>query len=430
MEKLRQSALLGERMYINRLQNGLTCYIIPRKDYVGQSAMVCVNYGSADARFELEGREFAPPSGIAHFLEHKMFEDEQLNIFDEFVKLGASVNAYTNVHSTAYYFSCNDMFYDNLRLLLRLVTLPHFTDENVEKEKGIIWQEIGMYDDNPFWRAYMNMQHAMYSHSSVRDSIVGDVESIRRITKGDLQQAYGAFYHPSNMALVCVGRFAREEVYRIARKAFVGAPKQADVKRLRDHEPPEVAESFVSSGMSLSKPMFSLGFKEDVGSVSSSDQRLPKTVTRKAAATKVLMDVLAGQSSELFNHMYRSGLVDTPLSLEYISGRGFGQAVFGGVSGEPEKARERILHEIEKVRQNGADSARFRQILNKHMGRFFRLFNSIEAVRNLQADLFAAGADIDIFGMTEAYGELRAEDLDGRLRELFRGDNHVLSVVR
>ena len=426
MEKLRQSALLGERMYINRLQNGLTCYIIPRKDYVGQSAMVCVNYGSADARFELEGREYAPPSGIAHFLEHKMFKDEHLNIFDEFVKLGASVNAYTNVHSTAYYFSCNDMFYDNLRLLLRLVTLPHFTDENVEKEKGIIWQEIGMYDDNPFWRAYMNMQRAMYSHSSVRDSIVGDVESIRRITKGDLQQAYGAFYHPSNMALVCVGRFAREEVYRIARKAFVGAPKRADVKRLRDHEPPEVAESFVSSVMSLSKPMFSLGFKEDKGSASAG----AKTITRKAAATKVLMDVLAGQSSELFNDMYRSGLVDTPISLEYISGKGFGQAVFGAVSGEPEKAREQILNEIEKVRQNGTDSDRFRQIRNKHVGRFFRLFNSIEALRNLQADLFASGADIDIFGMTEAYDELRAEDLDERLNELFRDNNHVLSVVR
>ncbi|MCL2851415.1 MAG: insulinase family protein [Defluviitaleaceae bacterium] len=428
MEKLRHSAILGESLYINRLQNGLTCYIIPRKDYVGQSAMLCVNYGSIDARFTAFGREHEPPRGIAHFLEHKMFEDAQINLFDEFVRLGASVNAYTNFQSTAYYFSCTDMFYDSLRLLLRLVTLPHFTDENVDKEKGIITQEIGMYDDNPFWRAYSNMQRAMYAANPVRDSILGDTESIGRITPDSLRQVYDAFYHPQNMALVCVGRFSREEVYKIARKAFVGAQKHTDVTRLRENEPPQVSEDFISSDMSLSKPTFSLGFKEDAD-LEPSDAR---TVTRKAAAAKALMDVLAGQSSELFNGMYRERLVDTPISLEYISGRGFGQVVFGASSNEPEKARERILREIDRVRQHGVESTRFRQILNKHVGSFFRLFNSIEALRNLQADLYCAGvgSDIDIFDLSEAYAGLCAEDLDKRLRELFRSDNHVLSIVR
>ena len=423
MEQLRQSPLLGEHMYINRLQNGLTCYIIPRKDYVGQTAMLCVNYGSVDARFEASGRECVPPPGIAHFLEHKMFEDAKLNIFAEFVKLGGSVNAYTNFQSTAYYFSCNDMFYDNLRLLLRLVTVPHFTFENVEKEKGIIGQEIGMYNDNPFWRGYINMQRAMYFKSHVRDSILGDIESINSITPDDLSSLHAAFYHPSNMALICVGRFAREEVYRIVRKAFVNAPARVDIQRIREHEPPQVAESLVVSDMKMSKPMFSLGFKEDVRADTTD-------VMRKSAATKVLMDVIAGQSSELFDRMYRDGLADTPLSREYISGRGFGQAVFGAVSAEPERAREAILAEIERICARGVDTDRFNQIKRKHMGGFLRLFNSIDAIRNIQADLYAAGDDIDMFDLVTCYDELQAKDLDERLNELFSGTNHVLSVIR
>ncbi|MCL2616289.1 MAG: insulinase family protein [Defluviitaleaceae bacterium] len=429
MEKQRNSALLGERLYINRLQNGLTCYIIPRKEYVAQSAMLCVNYGSVDARYRQDGREYAPPKGIAHFLEHKLFEDTQLNLFEEFTKQGASVNAYTNFQSTAYYFSCNDQFYDNLRLLLRLVTIPHFTDENVEKEKGIITQEISMYDDNPFWRGYVNMQRAMYAASPVRDSILGDAESVKRITTQDLHDVYGSFYHPTNMALICSGRFEREEVYKIARKAFVGVPAKVNVQRISECEPRGITQDFASIDMSMSKPMFSLGFKEDIKE--DVDEADDAAAPRKIAAGKVLMDVLAGPSSSLFGELYREGLVDTPLSLECVAGRGFGQAVFGAVSAQPEETRERLLREIEATRRQGVDSARFDQVQSKHIGRFFRLFNGLDALCNLQADMFAAtGGSADIFSLLEAYSSLRASDLDERLGELFREDNHVLSVVR
>ena len=427
MEETRHNAVLGESLYINRLQNGLTCYIMPKKNYVAQTAMLCVNYGSVDARFAQGGRQYSPPKGIAHFLEHKMFEDTEMNLFDEFVKQGADVNAYTNFQSTAYYFNCNENFYDNLRLLMRLVTTPHFTDENVEKEKGIIAQEISMYDDNPFWRGYFNMQQAMYANSAVRDNIVGDTESISRITPNELQRVHSALYRPANMALICVGRFSREEVYKIARKAFVGMPEHSATERLREDEPPEIVTNLVSGDMSLSKPIFSLGFKD----VSVAMLRTAAETLTKAAATKVLLDILAGASSELFNALYREGLVTTPISLEYISGRGFSQAVFGAASSEPERVRERILHEVDKIRRKGVDITRFEQIRNKHVGRFFRLFNSIDAMRNLQADLFAAGdTKADIFDLFEAYVGLQAQDLDSRMQELFREDNHVLSIMR
>jgi len=386
--------------------------------------MLCVNYGSVDARFVFGGREYTPPAGVAHFLEHKMFEDARLQFSDEFVKLGASVNAYTNFQSTAYYFSCTDMFYENLRLLLRLVTVPHFTIENVEKEKGIIGQEITMYDDNPFWRGYSNLQQAMYSASNVRDSILGNADSIASITPDVLHQVHTAFYHPSNMALVCVGRFAREEVYKSARKAFLNAPKAHGLTRLHTEEPPGVVRDFVSSDMKLSKPMFSLGFKENVN-LSPLDAA---TAQRKAASAKVLLDVLVGASSDAYAAMYREGLADTPLSREYISGRGFGQAVFGAVSAEPGRAREAILREIARVRKQGVDQTRFEQVRGKHVGGFFRLFNNIEAMRNLQADLYAADAG-DIFSLMAAYTGLCADDLNTRLDELFGGDNHVLSVI-
>jgi len=427
MEELRHNAVLGENLYINRLQNGLTCYIMPKKNYVAQTTMLCVNYGSVDARFAQGGRTYAPPKGIAHFLEHKMFEDAELNLFDEFVKQGAAVNAYTNFQSTAYYFNCNEQFYDNLRLLMRLVTTPYFTEENVEKEKGIIAQEISRYDDITYWRGYFNMQRAMYATSAVRDNIIGDAESINRITPEDLQRVHSAFYRPANMALICVGRFARDEVYKIASKAFVGMPENSPTERLRGDEPSKIVKSVISGDMSLSKPIFSLGFKDTAGRI----LKTAKETARKSAAAKVLIDILAGASSELFNELYRESLVTTPISLEYISGRDFGQVVFGATSSEPERVRERILSEIEKNCRKGIDIARFEQIRNKHIGRFFRLFNSIDAMRNLQADLFAAGdANADIFGLFEAYTELQPQDINVRLRELFREDNHVLSIMR
>ena len=427
MEEARHNAVLGENLYINRLQNGLTCYIIPRKNYTAQTAMLCVNYGSVDARFAHGGREYAPPKGIAHFLEHKMFEDAKLNLFDEFVKQGADVNAYTNFQSTAYYFNCNDNFYDNLRLLMHLVTATHFTEENVEKEKGIIAQEISMYDDNPFWCGYFNMQRAMYAANAVRDNIVGDVASISRITPDDLRRVHSAFYRPANMALICIGRFTRDEVYKTARKAFVGMADTAATKRLPEDEPTGVVTNLVSGDMSLSKPIFSLGFKDISGRMFIG----AKEASVKTAATKVLMDILAGASSELSGGLYREGLINTAISLEYASGRGFAQAVFGAASSEPERVRERILGEIERVCRQGVDTARFEQIRSKHVGRFFWLFNSIDAMRNLQADLFASGdINADIFGLFEAYIGLSARDIDIRAKELFREDNHVLSIMR
>jgi len=171
MDSIKVNKTVNESIYFKRLSNGMKCYIIPKLGYVEKQAMLGVNYGSVDYVFSAGGKDFAQPAGVAHFIEHKMFENKEINVFERFMGLKASVNAFTNFTNTAYYFTGSENFYECLRLLLEFVQRPHFTDENVEKEKPIIAQEIEMYEDNPFWVMYFNLLGALYKESPIRQKI-------------------------------------------------------------------------------------------------------------------------------------------------------------------------------------------------------------------------------------------------------------------
>ena len=202
---------LGEKIYRHRLSNGLEVVVASKPRHARSYAFFATRYGGMDLRFQLDGRWLDTPAGIAHYLEHKMFDTKEGNVLQEFAKNGAYDNAFTSNAITAYHVECTEHFYENLRLLLSFVSVPYFTDESVEKEQGIIAQEIRMTEDDPDWRIYADLMESLYEDSPVRVPVAGTVESIRQITPQTLYDCHKAFYTPSNMILVCVGNLDPEQ---------------------------------------------------------------------------------------------------------------------------------------------------------------------------------------------------------------------------
>jgi len=367
----------------------MTKFTIPKKGYKEKQAAIAIPCG---------GNHGTP--GIAHFLEHKLFEDEETPIFEAFTKLGASVNAYTSFTHTVYYFNTVDNFTECLALLHRMVENPHITDENVEKEKPIIQAEIDMYADNPHWQVYSNLHRAL----GLCDSILGTSETINAITKKDLLDFYHEHY--DEKALICVGDFPKEEPWG-------STPPPAGAAVCQRHtfsrgasdllSPDPIHSHYVQTHMTVSKPLFQLGFK---------------TPAANPAAATILADILAGESSGLYTTLYEKGNIDNQFSTEYI-GDTF---LFSGTSTAPQAVRDSILRET----KHGITKPRFETIKAKHIGRFIRASNSIETLCATQADLYTKGLTID--NMLENFRSARFEDTEALLTRLTE-ENHALSVV-
>lgn len=417
MKHTNYNEILDEKINVKTLPSGLKCYIIPKKGYVESQGLIAINYGSTDIKFKVKGKTIESPAGMAHFLEHKLFENKQKNIFYEFSKQGGSVNAFTNFTNTAYYFNCIDNFYDNLKLLLEFTANPYFTDENVEKEKGIITEEINMYLDNPFWQVYFNMLNAMYSKSTIKENIAGSAESIDKITKEILYDCYNIFYNPKNMALICVGDLDEEEIYKIS-KDYMTDRNDFSVEVFREKEPDNINQSYIEEKMNISIPMFNIGFKET---------DLESNVTERIVSSKLIMDIICGESSLFFQNLYNNNLLDAPISLEYTNGKSYGTVIFSGSSDSPKKVQELLNSEIKNLQKNGIDKKRFEQIKRKHIGRYKRSFNNIDAIATAQVDLFYK--NIELFNIMDCYTEITQDQVQQRLQNLFAEDRCVLSVV-
>ena len=409
MYKTKENAALGEKILFKTLSSGIKCYIIPKKGYVQKQAMLCVNFGSADEHFSSGGRETVLPDGTAHFMEHKMFESESGNIFSRFSNLGGSLNAYTNYDSTCFYFSCTENFDKNLRLLLECVDSPFFTDENVEKEKPIITQEISMYDDDPFWRVFINLMECLFVALPFKKNIAGSAGSIKAIDKNMLYSCYNIFYTPGNMALVCVGDLEPEAVFAAA-DGFFRRKAAAEVRRIYPDEPSGLNSSSSIINIPVSMPVFSVGFKDGLGGLD---------ICERIALSKIIVDIIAGESSPLFQKLLNSGLIDGGFSSGYLANRLMGVSIFSGRSCSPEKVAELLNNEIQGIKTNGIDPRRFELIKRKHTGGFIRGFNSVDSAANAMANCFACESDvIGAFSAYETASLLRAED---RLAGQFRG---------
>jgi len=403
------------------LPNGMACFVIPKKGYEEKQAAITVRYGGADYRHIMpDGTHVEMPTGIAHFLEHKLFEDPELSMFDVFTRQGASVNAYTHFTHTVYYFNTIDSFDKNLETLFRLIQTPHFTDENVEKEKGIILSEIDMYADNPYWQVYTGLHQALFQVSPLKQEILGSQKSVQSIQKEQLYDCYNHFYTPDNMALICVGDFESAQIIELAQKLTEkdSSSKEKPPHTFHGNEPAQVAKPFTKKSMSVSIPLFQMGFKALYPETAS-----PTTM----AASSILADMVAGESSEIYSDLYNLGMIDNQFSVEYIGGTYYGIFLLAGTSSQPKEIRNRILKTIDAIKRNGLDSKRFEIIKNKHIGRYIRSLNSIETLSSLQADLFTK--DQDISDAMDAFQNVTLKDVESQLNAHLQEKNCAISII-
>ncbi|WP_243096824.1 EF-P 5-aminopentanol modification-associated protein YfmH [Thermohalobacter berrensis] len=420
-----KSKKLNEEIIIKELDNGLKIFYMPKQGFTKKYAVFATNYGSNDNKFVPIGENEAieVPEGIAHFLEHKLFEEPDGNVFNDFSKLGSYVNAYTNFNQTAYLFTCTDKFYDNLKLLVRFVQNPYFTDENVNKEKGIIEQEIRMYEDSPGWKVFFNCLRGMYHNHPVRIDIAGTVESINRITKETLYKCYNTFYHPKNMILFIVGDIDFDKALEIVEKNqredienYTGS-----IKRFYPEEPKEIKNQFMEEKMSISTPLFNIGFKDsDVGYYG--DKLLKKQIV-----TDILHEMLFGESSEFFQKLYDEGLIDNTFGTQYVGNKDYGYSILGGESEKPKVVMEEILNYITKLKNEKLSEEDFNRIKKKFIGYHLMDFNSLEYIANTFIKYYFNNTSL--INYLRILQEVDFKDIVERFNSHFTSENYTLSIV-
>ena len=308
-----KSEILGEKYFEVDHKSGLKIFIMPKENYSSSYAVFGTKYGSIDTKFKRSDSDewITVPEGIAHFLEHKLFENEDLDAFARYAKTGASANAYTSFDKTCYLFQCSGNFEASLEILLDFVTHPYFTKETVEKEQGIIGQEITMYYDVAGWMSTFNLLRCLYKNHPVRIDIAGTVESIAQITDRLLYDCYNTFYNLNNMCLAVVGDVTPEQVLGVCDKMLEKA-ESLSIERSFDDEPREIACSYAEYNLAMSMPVFSFGYKEECKDLT---QNL-----RKMIEVNILLEILAGDTSGLYNKMFDNGLINTSFSKEYFTG--------------------------------------------------------------------------------------------------------------
>ena len=411
---------IGEEVIWVTLDNGLPVCIVPKKGFSRRYALFAARYGGMDMRFRLNGQWMDTPAGIAHYLEHKMFDTEDGNALQELAMNGAEPNAFTSNAITCYYFDSTEKFYENLEILLSFVSVPYFTDESVEKEQGIIGQEIGMIEDNPEWQVYKQLMQSLYHTSPARTPVAGSVESIREITAQTLYDCHKAFYTPANMCLVVVGDVEPQQVLDIARRVL---PKDSGELIERDYgaeEPTEAAQAYAEERMEVSMPSFLVGFK-------CPPQHGGEEQHRFAAIGELACDVLMGESSPLYARLYSQGLINGSFGAAFDILPGAAYAYAGGDSKDPKAVAEAILAEAQRLVREGVDEDYYKRIVNANFGAALRELNSFESIAVSMAEGRFQG--YDPYRFPEIYDSITAADVLAFLRENVTRSHMALSVI-
>ncbi len=416
-----RNELLNEEYYEIDHSSGLKIFVMEKPDYSGAYAIFGTKYGSVDTCFKLEAeKEYTTvPEGIAHFLEHKLFESEELDAFTRFAETGANANAYTSFDRTCYLFQCSQEFEKNLEILLDFVKAPYFTEETVQKEQGIIGQEIRMYQDSPDWQVLFNLLRGMYTDNPVRIDIAGTIESIAQINADLLYSCYNTFYNLSNMALAVVGNVKKEAVIAIVDKVI---KPEAPVKfeQIIPEEPKAVAQKLIEEEMGVDIPKFALGFKDNLTATVPS--------AKKALTVSIALDIIAGKVSPLYSELMEKGLINPSFSKEYFIGRGFAAPMFSGESSDPEAVKNAIIEKIEEIKKNGISEEDFGVSLKKMYGMAVLAFNDVDDMANSIIDAYFNGQSL--FDTVELYKSVTGEDIEKAIEESFDTENCCLSVIR
>lgn len=409
-----------EKVYIEKLENGLTVMIIPKKGIQKKYMIWGTHYGSNESSFIVPGEEEVTtvPNGVAHFLEHKLFEQENgTNSLDVLTALGVEANAYTTNDHTAYLFECTDNFYEAMDELMDYVQHPYFTDENVEKEKGIIGQEIMMYDDYPEWRVYLNAMQAMYHNNPVKIDIVGTIETISKIDKDILYKCYHTFYNPSNMTMVLCGDFEPEEIIEEVKKRLISIKASGEIKRVYPEEPEEIVQEKIEQKLEVSQPLYTIGIKDS-----------GKCDVKKHITMEILLNLMIGRSSNLYKELYNQGAVFAQPSLEYEFTDKYAHVLITGQSNEPEKVYQKFKEELQKLKTEGINQEDFERMKKMIYGGYIKEYNDVSDIaRMFLADSFKG---MNSFDYLEEIEGITVEYLEQILKDVFKEEKMVLSIVK
>ncbi len=415
-----KNEILDEGYYSINHKSGLKIFVYPKKDYAQTYAVFGTKYGSIDTRFKRSDKKdfIEIPEGTAHFLEHKLFESEELDAFQRYAKTGASANAYTSFDRTCYLFTCTGHFKENFEILLDFVRHPYFTEETVQKEQGIIGQEIDMYKDLPDWVCLFNMLGGMFHNHPVKIDIAGTKQSISEITAQMLFSCYNTFYNLSNMALAVAGNVTVEEVIEIADR-LLEKDESVTVERAFKEEPAEIVEQYIEEKLALITPVFCFGYKEN--------HATPERTIKETIGKSLLLDIIAGQSSDLYKELLDEGLINDTFSTEYFNGHGYAVPMFSGESQDPKKVTLRIHEKIAEFKEKGFSSEEFEIVRKKHYGKTVRAFTDVDTIAN---GLVVSHFENDnLFSEFKVLQEITADYCYELLKNSFDKEKAVLSVV-
>ena len=411
---------LQETVYWNRLANGLMVAVVPRPGFTKKLCYFATDFGAIHTSFSVDEKPYTVPAGIAHYLEHKLFDMPNRDVSAEFASLGAVPNAFTSYDMTAYHFSCTENFEEALKLLLEFVVTPYFTDQSVQKEQGIIGQEIDMNVDSPDSRIFEQLMRAMYRIHPVKEPILGTKKSIAQITPQDLYLCHDAFYRPDNMLLCVVGDVDAKAVCAIAEQMIPKA-KTLKVVPVREYnEQMSCPQAQIKCNMEVSMPTFQLGFKSE-----------PAGKGEEAVRQEIIGDLAAealfGESSRLYLRLYEQGVIDGSFGGGFETIEGMAMLTVSGDSEAPEKVRDALLQEVAYLLENGIGQENLMRMKRSALGRRIRGLDSFDSVCFRICAYYFSG--FDYFDFPAVYEKVTEEDVLSFLRQTVKPERMCLSLI-
>lgn len=415
---------IGEKMYAEELENGLKIMIIPKKNINKKYIMFGPNFGSIDNRFIMPGtgEEVFIPDGVAHFLEHKMFEQKDgTDSLYSLMALGIDANAYTTTDHTVYLFECTDHFDEGLDILMDYVQNPYFTDKNVEKEKGIIGQEIMMYDDDPGWQLYVSTMDCLYKENPIKIDIAGSIESISKIDPEVLNKCYKTFYNPSNMVITACGDFEPKELVKKIKEKLIKKERQGEIKRIYPTSDFAINKKYSEKIMPISMPIFMIGYKDKI--ITDKEEKV-----RRHIAIEILLNLIIGESSELYTKLYDEGKILGIPDFDYEFSDQYAHVLVSGRANKPEYIYEKFKNSIKELIENGISQEDFKRIKKKIYGNYVSEYNDVSSI----ARMFFADSmkKINSFSYITKFEEIDEKYTRNVLEEVFKEENAVLAIIK
>ncbi len=414
-----QNDQIKEKVYIDILDNGMKIIIIPKENTEKKYIIWGTKFGSIDNHFiePKTGKEIKVPDGVAHYLEHKMFEQENgVDSLYKLMSLGLDANAYTTNDHTAYLFGGTNNFYEGLDELMDYVQHPYFTDENVEKERGIIGQEIGRYDDEPTWKLYVNMMDCLYTNNPIKLDIAGTVESISQITKETLYSCYNTFYHPSNMIMCISGNFNPEQILEEVKKRLLPREKIGEIKRIYPPYENKINKKIKEQKMDVNIPLFITGFRDILEN---------ENKVKKQIAIEIILNSLIGKSSKIYQEMYNEGLLMSPLDFDHEFSDEYSHIIISGQSENPEKVNEKIVNVLINSEIRNEDFWRSKRAL---YGEYLSEYDDVETIGRMFLQDSIRG--INSLEYIDVFKNIDLQYVNRIKKEIFKEDMSALSIVR